>query len=93
MKGGRTIIVTTAVDKTVTPTKYYQVWLTRRDVNRYDNCALVSCGLTVGEGSFKKGSLLRLIAEGRTTPITEEFYKHSGCQSSCKLRGDKECRW
>jgi len=72
---------------------YYKARLTRRQVSLWDNGAMVSCGLTVGEGRFKAASLRTLQAQGRVQPIDRETYLHSGCQSSCVRRGGSICRW
>lgn len=69
--------------------KYYRAEVTARFVERYDNGAIVSCGLTVGEYG------LSLDAPGirKLEEIPKEDWNHSGCQSSCVKRGGKECRW
>jgi len=59
----------------------------------HDNGALISCGLTVGEAGFTARMLDGLRRRGRATEVSEEEWKHSGCQSACVLRGARECRW
>lgn len=83
----------TVKDPTADPPRYYEVRLTLRDANRYNNGCMVSIGLTVGEGSFKASSLKRLQEAGRVKEIDQTTYNHSGCRSSCILRGGSKCRW
>ena len=65
--------------------KYYRYAADRAFVQRYDNGALTSCGLTIGMD-------LLCVPEGATR-VSREEYQHSGCQSTCILRGNRECRW
>jgi hypothetical protein len=75
--------------------KYYMAVVSRKWVEKHDNGAVVSCGLSVGEpdSTVSEGSLAALIRMGKAKEISQERYNHSGCQSGCVLRGDKECRW
>jgi len=68
--------------------KYYCADLSNRQVRKFDNGALVSCGLTVGE-SITASDLATLNLE----EISYETWKHSSCQSACTARGNFECRW
>ena len=71
---------------------YYRAVVTRAWAIKHDNGALISCGLTVGE-ELTLGQLKALVARGQAVEVTKEEWNHSGCQSSCTLRGAKECRW
>lgn len=80
--------------------KYYRATVTRRWFTLHDNGAMVSCGLTVDEPSAYSGrvwlsrsGLERLRAQGRLTEVSHDTWNHSGCQSSCVLRGHAVCRW
>lgn len=55
---------------------------------RHDNGVAVSIGFRVPDEITEK----QLKALG-AKEISYEVWKHSGCQSSCILRGNKECRW
>lgn len=74
-------------------TEFYEARLSIATFKRYDNGAMISCGLTVGKGSFKRSILDGWIRRGMTTPITREVYQHSGCLSSCINRGGNKCQW
>lgn len=76
----------------LTTQKYYRATVSLTFARRHDNGALISCGLTVPD-DLSKRSLQALIARKQATEITYEQWNHSGCQSSCVLRGAKECRW
>ncbi len=81
--------------------KYYYYNASPRWYNKHDNGAMISCGLTVGEKSgysgkeyLSAGTFDRMKkAKTGLREISKETYDHSGCQSSCTLRGGKECRW
>jgi GH24 family phage-related lysozyme (muramidase) len=73
--------------------KCYRIRMTQRQVRYWDNGAMISCGLTVGKGRFKASSLKRLIKAGRATEIDYDTWNHSGCQSSCVMRGGTKCQW
>jgi len=80
--------------------KFYIASVTPQWARRHDNGALVSCGLTVGEKSSSTGKsylsesdLEHLQEEGRLKEIDHDEWNHSGCQSGCTRRGDRECRW
>lgn len=70
--------------------KYARVWLSPRQVARYDNGSLISTGLWVPE-DIDERTFDRLAATGET--MTKENADHSSCQSSCILRGDPKCQW
>ena len=78
---------------------YYHYAATPRWADAHDNGALISCGLTVDEaGSSGKPYLSaatfdRMKKAGEVKQIANEEWKHSGCQSSCVLRGNKRCSW
>ncbi len=69
--------------------KYYRCEVSQRWLAKHDNGAVFSCGLTVGQDGLTMASFQRL----NRTEVTREQWNHSGCQSSCVLRGGKECRW
>lgn len=79
--------------------KFYRARVTPSWANRHDNGALISCGLTVDEANsygtvyLTSRAFALLKSTGRVTEITKEQWNHSGCQSSCILRGARECRW
>lgn len=62
--------------------------ITIKDGNRY----YFSCGLTVGE-SVSPASITALRRRGALTEISHDEWNHSGCQSGCTRRGDRECGW
>ena len=68
--------------------KYYRAELSRAQALRLDNGALISCGLTVGRDLSR-----RQLARLQVTEVTAEEWNHSGCQSSCTLRGAAKCSW
>ena len=72
--------------------KYYRLILNLRQVKRLDNGSLRSTGLTVGE-NIAHSTIQRYLRDGIAREVTEEKYRHSGCQSSCVLRGDPKCGW
>jgi hypothetical protein len=57
-------------------------------VRRHDNGSLVSIGISVPDELSHK----QLKALG-AKEVTWEKWKHSGCQSSCVLRGGTKCSW
>jgi hypothetical protein len=61
--------------------------LTRRQVMRVDNGALISCGLTAPKDVSSKW------VQKHGVEVSETTYKHSSCQSSCVLRGNDRCGW
>ena len=69
-------------------TKYYFVYPSRRQIAKYDNGALISCGWTVGDDLP-----LTVFQHMSKKEVTQEDYNHSGCQSRCVLRGDSKCGW
>jgi hypothetical protein len=72
--------------------RYYKADVSQQWCIKHDNGCLVSIGLTVDE-DLPRASLEWLRRNGRLTEVTHEQWNHSGCQSSCTLRGAKECRW
>jgi len=72
--------------------KYYKANLTQSQLERHNNFAMVSIGLTVPE-DLKAATLTRWVNQGIAHEVGYEEWNHSGCQSSCKLRGANECRW
>lgn len=73
--------------------KYYRLVVTPQWAGRHDNGALISCGLTVGQDGFTRRMLDSAKRRFSWTEVTHEQWNHSGCQSSCILRGDTTCRW
>jgi hypothetical protein len=79
--------------------RYYRARVTDAWWRRHDNGAMISCGLTVDEVNSRgrkwlsSAGLERLRGQGRLTEVTREQWNHSGCQSSCVLRGGKRCQW
>jgi hypothetical protein len=80
--------------------RFYRANVTHTWFMRHDNGAMVSCGLAVDEPSawsgrvwISRSGLERLRKQGRLTEVAEDIWKHSGCQSRCKLRGDDICQW
>lgn len=73
--------------------KYYRARVTQAWAERHNNGALVSLGLRVGMDGFTPRMLASLRGQGRLTEITEQTWNHSGCQSSCVLRGAAKCSW
>jgi GH24 family phage-related lysozyme (muramidase) len=72
---------------------YYLADLTRRQVARYDNGALISCGLTTGRDRITSATVARMVKAGDAKAISFEEWNHSGCQSSCIRRGQSTCSW
>jgi len=72
--------------------RYYRARVSQRWLERHDNGCLVSIGLTVDKDLTRK-SLDRLRGAGRLDEVTKDQWNHSGCQSSCTLRGAAACRW
>ncbi len=72
--------------------KYYHATVSRVWLAKHDNGATVSCGLAVGT-DLRQSQLDCLIRQGKAKEVSKEKWNHSGCQSSCILRGDNECRW
>lgn len=68
---------------------YYRARVSLNWAKRHDNGAMVSIGLTVGV-DLSRAAFERL---GSLKPLTKKQYEHSGCQSSCTLRGDAKCSW
>ncbi len=80
--------------------KFYRARPSMAWIKRHDNGALISCGLTVDEPSAYSGTVWltdrafkALESRGVVVEITEQQWKHSGCQSSCILRGNAKCSW
>lgn len=79
-------------DMRTTPIRYYRADVSASFARKHDNGALISCGLTVPD-SLPAASLDRLITTKRAHEIDAETFNHSGCQSSCILRGASKCTW
>lgn len=83
--------------------KYYKARVSISWAKRHDNGRLISCGLTIDEKSAYDGTTVYLTRGGferlkRTRPtavreITALESQHSGCLSSCILRGADRCSW
>ena len=74
--------------------RFYEASLSRHQASRYDNGAMVSCGLTVGENTrFTERSLKTLSQQGRLKEISKDDWNHSSCQSGCTRRGAAKCSW
>jgi hypothetical protein len=69
--------------------KFYRLQLTRQQAKLWNNVALVNTGLIVGAGGITAKQFDYLSKFG--TAITKDEFEHSGCKSSCKLRGDSKC--
>lgn len=76
-----------ARDNSTRPARYYRLNLTITQAKRIDNGAMISCGLNAPEDVTSKW----LQKHGVEVPEIE--WKHSGCQSSCILRGGTICQW
>jgi hypothetical protein len=76
-------------DKTA---KHYKLNLTRNQVRRYDNGAMISCGLS-SPADVSTRTLNLWIKAGIAVEVDQQTWNHSGCQSSCTTRGDASCRW
>lgn len=74
-------------------TRYWVANVPPEWVKRHDNGAMISCGLTVGSGGLTKRQFNVMKGKYPCKEVTQDEWNHSGCQSSCKRRGDKECRW
>lgn len=72
--------------------RYFRATVTVGWAKRFDNGALVSCGLTVDD-DLPRDTFNRLMTTGRVVAVSFDEWNHSGCQSSCTLRGDAACRW
>lgn len=62
-------------------------------IRAIDNGSLVSTGIWLTEDKLDqfKRKIARYGAE--LIPCSYDEANHSGCQSSCILRGDDKCRW
>jgi hypothetical protein len=72
--------------------KFYRAEVTPQWARTHDNGALISIGLTVGE-DLSRLAFSHLRAAHRLTEVSALEFNHSGCQSSCTLRGDAKCSW
>lgn len=72
--------------------KFYRLTVSQRWAEQHDNGALVSCGLEVGKDLTER-SLKALVQRGQAVEVTKDEWNHSGCQSSCVLRGAQKCSW
>jgi hypothetical protein len=57
-------------------------------LEKHDNGSAISIGFAVPDDIS-----LRQLKSLNAKSVSWEKWKHSGCQSSCVLRGNKECRW
>lgn len=73
--------------------QHYFATVTPQWAQRHDNGALISCGLTVGQDGFTRRMLDDLKRRGRLRAIDAATANHSGCQSSCVMRGGQTCQW
>lgn len=76
-----------AKDNSTRPARYYRLYLTRRQIMRVDNGALISCGLTAPDDVSSKW------LQKHGTEVPEMEWRHSGCLSSCIMRGAEKCNW
>jgi hypothetical protein len=72
--------------------KRYKLTVSSQWAIKNDNGCLVSIGLEVGK-DLKQTQLDALIRQGKAKEVTEQDFNHSGCQSSCILRGHAKCGW
>jgi len=83
--------------------QYYRANLNQQQAERHrclsfrwrapcNNYAMVSCGLTVPD-DLRASTLRRWINNGTAVQVAREEWQHSGCQSTCVLRGAQTCRW
>ena len=73
--------------------KFYKMAVSQAWAEKHDNGALISCGLTIGEHGFTRRMFQLAQYRFSHIELTEEQWNHSGCQSSCILRGNDICRW
>ncbi len=73
--------------------KYYKMAVSPAWAEKHDNGRLISCGLTIGQDGFTRRMFQLAQYRFSHLEITREQYNHSGCQSSCVLRGQAICRW
>jgi len=72
--------------------KHYYLYLSNAQCTKYNNYAMTSCGLQIPD-DVPISVLNWLLCHKRAIQIDATTANHSGCQSSCILRGDKICRW
>jgi len=72
--------------------EYYYLELSEGQVKKYDNFALVSCGLSI-PSEISQLAVDRMIAKGRATKINHDTWNHSGCLSRCVNQGGDKCQW
>lgn len=75
-------------DNRTQPPRYFFIDQPISWVKRHDNGCLVSIGLTVPV-DLSPRAFDRL----KKTEITYSAWNHSGCLSSCVMRGRDTCRW
>lgn len=68
--------------------KYWRFDATHAWWKKNDNGCAISIGFEVPT-DITEEQLKAL----KAVEVTHEQWNHSGCQSACKVRGDKECRW
>lgn len=84
-----------AADGTV---HYFRADVSQDFAERHDTGSLVSIGWTVGgtedtHANMPLRSFQYLQSKGFLTEVSKETWNHSGCQSTCRLRGHESCRW
>lgn len=89
----RVFAVTVKVPEPDGTARFFEVYVTSQWAARHDNGALISCGLTVGQDGFTAAAWERAKAVFLSREMSEQQYRHSGCQSGCVLRGNAKCRW
>jgi hypothetical protein len=73
---------------------FYVVKVTPKWADKYDNGAVISCGLTVPVDISRQAfERYRKRYPDRVVNVSRDEYQHSGCQSSCIRQGARECRW
>lgn len=65
----------------------FKIRLTPSEVLKYDNGAMVSCGIMAPD------CIDEWVKTGKAIVISYDEWNHSGCQSRCIKRGDNLCQW
>jgi len=71
---------------------YYRVSFSPAMAKKWDNGALISCGLTIPDDA-PYSALCSWKMQHKAMECSESEWRHSGCQSRCTLRGDDKCQW
>lgn len=77
-------ILRPAVDPDADPPTYFIADVSPAWVRAHDNGRLVSCGLTVGYGSFTERHFRSLEARGNLRQVTADEYNQFGTQGAAK---------